>query len=260
MPLLGGLAVALGLLGRHRDRAATRTDPNSAWRAGSRPAARRRLDDARRSARSTIASASRRGRSSPCRSLAAAFAISHGFRDRPPDDPLTGEVVTFAPWLTWLATTLWIVVVTNAINLIDGLDGLVHGRQRHHRARADGGRLSGRAHGGGGRRPRARRRAARLPAVQLPARAHLPRRHRRAVHRLQPLAARARGLPARDRAHVRGAAARARGAAARHGALDPASAAFRQGRDAGRPPPHAPPLAARLPTEITARRCSRSTA
>lgn len=58
---------------------------------------------------------------------AAAFAISHGSVIDHLTSPLTGEVVTFAPWLTWLATTIWIVVVTNSINLIDGLDGLCTG-------------------------------------------------------------------------------------------------------------------------------------
>jgi UDP-GlcNAc:undecaprenyl-phosphate GlcNAc-1-phosphate transferase len=36
-------------------------------------------------------------------------------------------VLSFEPWLAWVATTLWIVVVTNSINLIDGLDGLCAG-------------------------------------------------------------------------------------------------------------------------------------
>ncbi len=58
---------------------------------------------------------------------AAAVAISNGTEIDHLTNPLTGEIQTFAPWLTWVATTVWIVVVTNSINLIDGLDGLCTG-------------------------------------------------------------------------------------------------------------------------------------
>lgn len=58
---------------------------------------------------------------------AAAVAISHGTLIDHLTDPLSGEVLQFEPWLAWLATTVWIVVVTNSINLIDGLDGLCTG-------------------------------------------------------------------------------------------------------------------------------------
>jgi len=59
--------------------------------------------------------------------VAAATAIAAGFSIEHVTDPITGTVWYFAPWLTWLLTTTWIVVVTNSLNLIDGLDGLCTG-------------------------------------------------------------------------------------------------------------------------------------
>jgi UDP-GlcNAc:undecaprenyl-phosphate GlcNAc-1-phosphate transferase len=58
---------------------------------------------------------------------AAAVAIAAGLRIGHVTDPITGTVFYFAPWLSWLLTTVWIVVVTNSFNLIDGLDGLCTG-------------------------------------------------------------------------------------------------------------------------------------
>jgi UDP-GlcNAc:undecaprenyl-phosphate GlcNAc-1-phosphate transferase len=58
---------------------------------------------------------------------AAAIAIGFGFRIDHLTDPVTREVWTFPSWLVWIATTLWIVGVTNAMNLMDGLDGLCSG-------------------------------------------------------------------------------------------------------------------------------------
>jgi UDP-GlcNAc:undecaprenyl-phosphate/decaprenyl-phosphate GlcNAc-1-phosphate transferase len=55
----------------------------------------------------------------------AAFAV--GFRIEHVTDPITGTIWYFDPWLSWLLTTGWIVVVTNSFNLIDGLDGLCTG-------------------------------------------------------------------------------------------------------------------------------------
>ena len=55
----------------------------------------------------------------------AAFAV--GLRIEHITDPITGTVWYFDPWLSWLLTTGWIVVVTNSFNLIDGLDGLCTG-------------------------------------------------------------------------------------------------------------------------------------
>lgn len=41
--------------------------------------------------------------------------------------PFGGPLLVFGPFLTLFLTVLWIVSITNAINLIDGLDGLVSG-------------------------------------------------------------------------------------------------------------------------------------
>lgn len=59
--------------------------------------------------------------------LAAAVAIRFGFGIDHVTEPITRTVFIFPPWLSWATTTLWIVLVTNSINLIDGLDGLAAG-------------------------------------------------------------------------------------------------------------------------------------
>jgi UDP-GlcNAc:undecaprenyl-phosphate/decaprenyl-phosphate GlcNAc-1-phosphate transferase len=59
--------------------------------------------------------------------VAAAVAIHFGFRIDHLTDPLMLEAWHFPEWLVWLTTLLWIVGVTNAMNLIDGLDGLCTG-------------------------------------------------------------------------------------------------------------------------------------
>ncbi|MBY5035439.1 undecaprenyl/decaprenyl-phosphate alpha-N-acetylglucosaminyl 1-phosphate transferase [Streptococcus gallolyticus] len=41
--------------------------------------------------------------------------------------PFGGPLIHFPVWLSFLLTVLWIVAITNAVNLIDGLDGLVCG-------------------------------------------------------------------------------------------------------------------------------------
>ncbi|HTF35778.1 MAG TPA: MraY family glycosyltransferase [Myxococcota bacterium] len=58
---------------------------------------------------------------------AAAIAIYYGFRIDQITDPLSRTMWFMPPWLAWGVTTLWIVGVTNALNLIDGLDGLATG-------------------------------------------------------------------------------------------------------------------------------------
>jgi UDP-GlcNAc:undecaprenyl-phosphate GlcNAc-1-phosphate transferase len=58
---------------------------------------------------------------------AAAIAISSGFRIDHATEPISHSYLEFPGWLTWVVTTLWIVGVTNALNLIDGLDGLATG-------------------------------------------------------------------------------------------------------------------------------------
>jgi UDP-GlcNAc:undecaprenyl-phosphate GlcNAc-1-phosphate transferase len=41
--------------------------------------------------------------------------------------PFGGPLLTFPTWLSFLATIFWILAITNAVNLIDGLDGLASG-------------------------------------------------------------------------------------------------------------------------------------
>jgi len=59
--------------------------------------------------------------------VAASIAIASGFRVDHLTDPIFGVSWSFPAWLTWVGTTLWIVGITNAINLVDGLDGLATG-------------------------------------------------------------------------------------------------------------------------------------
>ncbi|MGH0030934.1 MAG: MraY family glycosyltransferase, partial [Myxococcota bacterium] len=58
---------------------------------------------------------------------AAALAIAHGFELFQLSNPFTGEAIDLPRWLVWAATTFWVVAVTNALNLLDGLDGLAAG-------------------------------------------------------------------------------------------------------------------------------------
>jgi UDP-GlcNAc:undecaprenyl-phosphate GlcNAc-1-phosphate transferase len=59
--------------------------------------------------------------------LAAFVAVAHGFELFAFTNPLSGELVELPRWLVWVATSFWIVAVTNAVNLLDGLDGLASG-------------------------------------------------------------------------------------------------------------------------------------
>jgi UDP-GlcNAc:undecaprenyl-phosphate GlcNAc-1-phosphate transferase len=59
--------------------------------------------------------------------LAAGVAIYYGFRIDQITDPFSRTMWFMPNWLAWGVTTLWIVCVTNALNLIDGLDGLATG-------------------------------------------------------------------------------------------------------------------------------------
>jgi UDP-GlcNAc:undecaprenyl-phosphate GlcNAc-1-phosphate transferase len=58
---------------------------------------------------------------------AAAIAILHGFQIGRLTDPISLTLVDLPVWASWLLSLLWIVGVTNAINLLDGLDGLAAG-------------------------------------------------------------------------------------------------------------------------------------
>jgi UDP-GlcNAc:undecaprenyl-phosphate GlcNAc-1-phosphate transferase len=59
--------------------------------------------------------------------LASLIVISHGFEIFRITNPLSGELVELPRWVVWVGTTFWIVGVTNALNLLDGLDGLASG-------------------------------------------------------------------------------------------------------------------------------------
>jgi UDP-GlcNAc:undecaprenyl-phosphate GlcNAc-1-phosphate transferase len=59
--------------------------------------------------------------------MAAALAIHYGFRIEHFTDPITLTAWTIPTPLVWLITMLWIVGITNAMNLMDGLDGLASG-------------------------------------------------------------------------------------------------------------------------------------
>lgn len=58
---------------------------------------------------------------------AAALLYLGGVRMEVITNPLHGTELTLAPWLSILVTIGWLVSVMNAINLIDGLDGLACG-------------------------------------------------------------------------------------------------------------------------------------
>lgn len=59
--------------------------------------------------------------------LAASLLFKYGFRIEFITNPFAGGIISFPPALSFLITLLWIVALTNAINLIDGLDGLAAG-------------------------------------------------------------------------------------------------------------------------------------
>jgi UDP-GlcNAc:undecaprenyl-phosphate GlcNAc-1-phosphate transferase len=59
--------------------------------------------------------------------IAAAIAISAGFRVDFFTNPFTATTYPVPVWIVWPISLLWIVGVTNAMNLIDGLDGLASG-------------------------------------------------------------------------------------------------------------------------------------
>jgi len=59
--------------------------------------------------------------------VAAAIAIESGFRFDLFSNPFTDSTQLVPLWVMWPITLFWIVGVTNALNLIDGLDGLSSG-------------------------------------------------------------------------------------------------------------------------------------
>lgn len=59
--------------------------------------------------------------------LAAAILVEAGYRIDLFSNPVTGEMIIVPLWIMWPVSITWIVGVTNAMNLIDGLDGLSSG-------------------------------------------------------------------------------------------------------------------------------------
>ncbi len=58
---------------------------------------------------------------------AAAVAILYGYRIDRLTDPFSMSSVELSEAATWIVTMLWILGITNAMNLMDGLDGLATG-------------------------------------------------------------------------------------------------------------------------------------
>ena len=63
----------------------------------------------------------------PFQILAATVAIYYGFRIDHLTDPFSLQAWKFPEPVVWIVTGLWIVGITNAMNLMDGLDGLAAG-------------------------------------------------------------------------------------------------------------------------------------
>ena len=59
--------------------------------------------------------------------LAGAIAISSGYQMGHLTDPISQTTLFFPAPVAWIASMIWIVGITNAMNLIDGLDGLATG-------------------------------------------------------------------------------------------------------------------------------------
>jgi len=59
--------------------------------------------------------------------VGAAGAIGFGFQIEYITDPVSRTSIWLPTWLSWVVTLFWIVGITNAINLVDGLDGLASG-------------------------------------------------------------------------------------------------------------------------------------
>jgi len=59
--------------------------------------------------------------------VGAVIAIGSGFRIEYVTEPVSLTSFWLPIWLSWAVTLLWIVGITNAINLVDGLDGLATG-------------------------------------------------------------------------------------------------------------------------------------
>ena len=58
---------------------------------------------------------------------AAGIAVGYGFHISHISDPVSNTLIILPAWIAWPLTVIWIVGITNALNLIDGLDGLASG-------------------------------------------------------------------------------------------------------------------------------------
>ena len=59
--------------------------------------------------------------------LAALIAVGAGYKLGHITEPISGTTFLLPQLMVWVVSVLWIVGVTNAINLVDGLDGLATG-------------------------------------------------------------------------------------------------------------------------------------
>ena len=59
--------------------------------------------------------------------IAGLIVMAFGLRITKISSPFTANVFMLPSWFSYLVTLLWIVGITNAINIIDGLDGLATG-------------------------------------------------------------------------------------------------------------------------------------
>lgn len=59
--------------------------------------------------------------------IAAIIVVACGINIENMDSPVINNIIQAHPWFSYILTVFWIVGITNAINLIDGLDGLSSG-------------------------------------------------------------------------------------------------------------------------------------
>jgi UDP-GlcNAc:undecaprenyl-phosphate GlcNAc-1-phosphate transferase len=59
--------------------------------------------------------------------VVAGISLLYGFRIEGVENPITHAYINFAPWFSIGLTLLWYLGMMNAINFIDGLDGLLSG-------------------------------------------------------------------------------------------------------------------------------------
>ena len=59
--------------------------------------------------------------------ISAIIVVACGINIENMDSPVINNIIQAHPWFSYILTVFWIVGITNAINLIDGLDGLSSG-------------------------------------------------------------------------------------------------------------------------------------